>query len=347
MQALVERAQREGAPLIDGELATFVWSGPRAPRVVGDFNRWNESRALQLAEVAPEVWAASISLPRDAYIEYAYVLDGQRVLDPFNRRTVTNGLGALNQFFAMPEGAPTTLTRRKRGVPSGELTRHVVAGNDLVVGGERLVYLYQPPVAEPCPLLVAFDGREYMQRARLPQIVDNLIAQRRIRPIALAMVAHGGQARSVEYSCNDSTVGFLLRRVLPLAREKLNLLDPEAAPGSYGVVGASMGGLMALYTALRAPRIFGRALSQSGAFGFNLAGGDALIVDLVRLYEPRPVKIWMDVGRFEYLLATNQRMYALLRERGYDVTFREYSGAHNYQVWRNDVWRGLEALFAP
>jgi len=28
------------------------------------------------------------------------------------------------------------------------------------------------------------------------------------------------------------------------------------------------------------------------------------------------------------------------------VRYREYSGGHNYPAWREDVWRGLEWLFA-
>jgi enterochelin esterase family protein len=346
MHSLLERAQREGTPLIDGETVTFVWSGRQAPQLIGDFNRWDDDRALPLAEVAPSVWAYALPLPRDAYIEYAYTYQGQHVRDPYNRHVTPNGTGAFNQFFLMPDATMTPLVRRKRGVAAGTVTRHIVVGDHLVVGNRRIVYLYQPPVDAPCPLLVVFDGYEYLRRAHLPQIVDNLIAQRRIRPIALALVTHAGQARFVEYSCNDSVIGFLLRRVLPLARAQLNLLDPDATPGAYGLLGASMGGLMALYTALRVPEVFGHVLSQSGAFAFNLMGHDSLIADLIRCYETRPLKIWMDAGRFEYLLSSNQRMHALLRERGYDVTYREYSGAHNYTVWRNDVGHGLEALFA-
>jgi enterochelin esterase family protein len=53
----------------------------------------------------------------------------------------------------------------------------------------------------------------------------------------------------------------------------------------------------------------------------------------------------MDVGRLEGLLEDNRRMQPILREHGYDVTYREYNGAHNYTAWRDDVWRGLEVMF--
>src|SRR5262249_24048622 len=153
--------------------------------------------------------------------------------------------------------------------------------------------------------------------------VDNLVAARRIRPLALAMVASAGQARYVEYACNDSTVAFLLNWVVPLAREQLNLVDLDAHPGAYGVLGASMGGLCALYTALRAPAVFGRAISQSGAFALGALGKAPVVFDLVRHLPRAPLKIWMDVGTYEHLLPANERLQALLRKCGYDVTYRE------------------------
>ena len=108
-----------------------------------------------------------------------------------------------------------------------------------------------------------------------------------------------------------------------------------------------MGGLMALYSGLRLPEVFGKVISQSGAFGFDLMGNESIIYDLVRLYERRPIKIWMDVGRYEELLPMNRKMHGELDARGYAPIYHEYSGGHNFTSWRNDVGLALEALFAP
>jgi enterochelin esterase family protein len=161
------------------------------------------------------------------------------------------------------------------------------------------------------------------------------------------MPQHGGQARFVEYMCSDSTLGFLIRDVLPLAAEHLHLLPLEENSGAYGILGASMGGLMALYSGLRLPDVFGKVISQSGAFGFDLESSESVIYDLVRNYEQRPIKIWMDVGRYEWLLPMNRKMHGLLDAQGYTPIYREYSGGHNYTSWRNEVVLALEALFAP
>jgi enterochelin esterase family protein len=47
----------------------------------------------------------------------------------------------------------------------------------------------------------------------------------------------------------------------------------------------------------------------------------------------------------ETLLEPNRRMRALLEARGMLVGYREYPAGHNYTAWRDDLWRGLEALF--
>jgi len=241
----------------------------------------------------------------------------------------------------MPDGEPSPLIHPGKGIARGTVTRHVVPTHDFVAGAKRNVYFYRPPVDSPVPLLFIYDGSDYLRRARLNVIVDNLIAQKRIRPFAMAMVQNGGAARTVEYSCGESTLGLLMECVLPLAKQ---LLDLEPIKnGNYGVMGASLGGSMALFTALRLPQVFRKVLSQSGAF--IAPDFQFVVVDLVR-YAPRPdIEIWMDAGRLEWLLEGNRQMNALLKEKQYRMEYREFSGGHNYTAWRDDVWHGLVNLY--
>ncbi len=341
---LLERARAHGAPLIEGDSALFIWEGETAPQLIADFTNW-ENFPVALTETAPGIWTHRIDLPSDAYIEYAYGSDENRILDPLNRRLTPNGMGKFNHYFYMPKGRPTPLIRRRPSVPEGRITRHQLIAPFVTANGKRTVHLYQPPVSHPVPLVVVWDGKDYLQRARLPRIVDNLIAAGRMSPIALALVDNGGPARGVEYACSEMSLGLLLQYVIPLARQELNLLDPEEHPGSYGVMGASMGGLMALFTGISLPSIFGKVLSQSGAF--HLRGMGSTLIKLIRLEEIKPLQIWMDVGRYEFLLEGNRKMKADLETKGYPFTYQEYNGGHNYPAWRNDLAAGLETLFPP
>jgi enterochelin esterase-like enzyme len=353
VRELVERARTGGAPVIDDDGATFVWASDESPdgddqsppQLIGDFNGWGwHVPAIELQQVAPRVWAHTMRLPPDAYIEYLYLRGEDRILDPLNSRTVSNGVGGTHNWFGMPDFAETPLAIHRAGIPHGTVTSHAVDSAYLANRGTRTVHLYRPPADGPYPVLIVYDGQDYLHGAKLPQIVDNLIADARIRPFAMALIEHGDEARFVEYNCSDATIMFLRSVVLPMVEQQLDLGKDERL---HGVMGASMGGLMALYTALRLPGYFGCVLSQSGAFGFHGDGWESVIRDLVRHGSLPPPRVWMDAGGYEDLSSSNRQMHELLREQGFDVTFREYNGGHNYTSWRNDVKRGLESLFPP
>jgi enterochelin esterase family protein len=354
MSSILDRLRRQGNPLIEGERASFYWQGDRAPRLRDDSQGWDEEDAQPLrrlpARLQPRgeqpLWNVSLRLPRDAYLEYHFYdpETGEILPDPFNPRTASNGMGGRNHFFYMPGAKPTPLAQRRGEVKHGSVERFMTDTWLMVDDGQREVHLYRPPVRERVPLLVVYDGTDFMHRARLVNIVDNLIAEGRIRPIAMALLQNGGRRRAAEYACSDATLAWIDREILPLAEEQLNLLSLRRNPGAYGVLGASFGGLMSIYTGLRMPEVFGRVLCQSGTFEFD--GRDFAAVDLIRHGQARErLKIWMDAGHLDFLLEDNRRIQPLLKSGGYDVTYRESGGGHNYTSWRDDVWRGLEALF--
>jgi enterochelin esterase family protein len=341
---LLERARTEGNPVVDDGRVTFLWEGRSAPSLVDDLHGW-ESRPQKLRRLAPGLWGVPIDLPNDSYLEYAFYdpKSDKRFADPLNPNSVYNGLGSYNHFFYMPQAAPTPLVVRGKGIRRGRISHHLVETWMLEDDGEREVHFYRPPVKEAVPLLVVYDGTDYLERGKLNVIVDNLIAEKRIRPVAMAFLPNGGDHRGVEYACSDATIAWLDHVVLPLARKKLNLLDIKESPGAYGVLGASFGGLMSMWTGLRMPEIFGKVIAQSAVFEFE--GRDFAAVDLIRHGQSRNIKIWMDVGRFDFLLEENRRMQPIFKANGYDVTYHEGTGAHNYTSWRNEVWRALEAMF--
>ncbi len=344
-QEIREQIEAHGHPLVDGRKAAFFWFGETAPLLMGDFCGWEHGPAAQLSEKSPGVWSVTLEFRPDTYMEYAFLENGERVADPLNPHTTPDGFGHLNHFFYMPEGAPTPLAASLAGFPRGQVARFSLPTNGYITGSRRTLYLYQPPVEEPVPLWVVWDGPDYLRRANLVNILDNLIARGEICPVALAMIQNGGQNRSLEYMCSDQSLRFVVDNVLPFAASEMNLLDLKEHPGSYGVMGASMGGLMALFTGLRLPDIFGSVLSQSGAFFFD--DYEPVVVSLVRYGPVHPLNIWMDAGIYEWLLEPNRRMLALLKERGYQAAYHEFSAGHNYPAWRDDCPAGLRRLLRP
>ncbi len=336
-------AKRAGTPVIAGNQVTFVWQSKREPHLMGDFNAWagDVQRAhlqpLNLVQSAPGVWTFTLELPRNAYVEYSFLTGKGRTLDPLNARTTPNGIGGINNFFYMPDAAPTPYAEKRRGIARGRMATHVLNVPGMVVGNTRKIYLYEPPVRGAVPLLVAFDGQDYLKRVQLPVLLDNLIADKKIPPVAVAMVESAslgkGSARMAEYAMSELTLLFVLKQVLPLAQKNLKLLAWKQNPGAYAVMGASMGGLMSLFTAMRAPHVFGTAISHAGAF--ELYASRPFIFDLAALVPKKTTRVWLDVGRMDWLLQPNRRMRKWLKENGYPFEYREYYAYHNWPAWRN------------
>jgi enterochelin esterase family protein len=348
----IQRARESGNPIVQDNRATFLWEGDSAPQLISDLTGW-EDKPKSFKRISPTpkadtgttIWSCSLTLPRHAYLEYAFYDPGsqEKFLDPLNEHSVSNGMGSRNNFFYMPEATPSLLWVRRPNIRSGTLTRHRVSTDFLQDDGERAIYLYKPPVKGAVPLLIVYDGYDYLKRGKLATIVDNLIADQRIQPIAMAFLQNGRSRRNVEYFCSDATITWLDREILPLVKKHLKLLNIEDYPGAYGVLGSSAGGLMSMYTGFRMPEIFGKVLCQSGVF--SMEERDFAVVDFVRYSLARDLKIWMDIGTLDELLEDNRRMVALLDKRQYNVVYREFSAGHNFTAWRDDVWRGLEEMF--
>jgi len=348
---LLNRAKSEGTPLTDGTQAVFVWEGETAPQLMGDFNDWGRGQngAVNLNQIAVGLWTYEVELPADAYVEYVFTDnpddDDERIIDPLNRHQTPNGLGYTNNYFMMPARPPSVLTEFMSNTPQGEITRHAIYHPMLVGDDRRDVWLYHPPTEQPVPLLVVFDGRDYLRRANITQIVANLISVQRIQPVALALIHNAESQRYMEYNATDTVLAQLTELVLPLAYNNLNLIDHDEHPGSWGVMGASMGGQMALYAGLRLPHIFGKVISQAGAFQLNLTDHPSITKFLVDKLPKPNLKLWMDCGTMDWLLPENREMFELMTQRGYDVTYKEHSAGHNYMAWRSLLPEALATVF--
>jgi enterochelin esterase family protein len=165
------------------------------------------------------------------------------------------------------------------------------------------------------------------------------MAAGKIPPMALALVDNAHASRMVEYDCSEAAILMLTEKVIPLVNQELNLLNIEKHPGAFGVLGASMGGIMAAYTGVRLPQIFGHVLSQSGAF--ILWDAKPVIWELMENQPPLPLNFWLDIGTFDFLYEVNKSFKKLLNKKGYPFKYQEYEGGHNYHSWRNELADGL------
>jgi enterochelin esterase family protein len=221
------------------------------------------------------------------------------------------------------------------------------------------VWIYRPPGftpnGGPYPLLVVFDGKQYVDWLAAPTTLDNLIAAAAIPPAVAVFV--GNARRSQELGGSPALVEFLTDELVPWVRARSGA---TADPAQTVIAGSSLGGLAAVFAAVRRPDVFGNVLSQSGAFNWNHPGErdwEWLVHEIDRTTR-LPVRFWLDVGQFETvpkfgphpdadgptLLDANRYLRDVLRAKGNEVHYTEFVGGHDYIWWRGTLADGLLAL---
>lgn len=194
----------------------------------------------------------------------------------------------------------------------------------------------------------------------MPTILDNLIAAGKIPPTLAVLVNEIDfhEHRDRDFNGSESFAAFLSKEVIPWAEAHWGVkLD-----GRHTVLlGVSSGGLCAAFSALKHPDDFGNVISLSGYFSYEPDAepgvparnrpGEGWLLRQYRAAKSRPVRFYLEVGRFErhqYLgndfVAANRQFRDMLRSKGYDVTYRERPGGHDLVWWRGAVADGLVAL---
>ena len=372
-----------GTPLVEPiagndthSLVTFLWQGRAEHRnvVVMYGVAGEDSAANQLARLpGTDVWFKSYRVLNDAQTAYIFSLDdpltswtaqawvehqaaGRALPDPLNPSRV---LGAETIFvpesvLRLPAAPAEPWLDARPGVPAGEMDLHLFASD--LLNNERKVWVYMPPgysdAGEPCGWALFLDGGAYYD-IRANTILDNLILEGRIPPLAAIFVRNASHAeRHLEMSCNPRFVEFLAEELLPWLHARYHLTyDPRHTH----IVGASYGGLAAVYAAFSRPDVFGNVVAQSGAFSWYQGqdreaspGEDTEPGWLIRQFvaaERLPLCFHLDVGTFEIttvysgvahtnILNANRHLRDVLRARGYPVDYVEFTGGHDFAGWR-------------
>ncbi len=335
-KTFVERLKQENAPVITDHWATFIYRGNAADiELVGELTDW-QKKGLKLRPLAgTEVKYYSMPFLSDARIEYKLIVNGEWQLDSLNPGRSNNGAGGLNNYFTMPRYRANEWAIENSKAPPGRIENISHA-----FGANRQIRVYLPPQYdsenESYPTIYFGDGIEYLERARVNLIADNLIAANRLRP--LMMVCLAPLDRRKEYWMNRDYVDYLVNEVVPGIDAKYRTIrEPE----SRAIAGAGLGGLTAAFAAHLHPEAFGNVLGQSSAFSVN----DNQMMNDIENTERKNIKWFLEAGRYEALLERNRRMQELLEAKGYRVSYKELSAGQNWTHWQDALSAGLIYLF--
>ncbi len=346
-------------PIISPEVhsdrrVTFRFRSPNAKEV--SLSR-EGAQPLAMQKDENGVWSVTTeALEPDVY-GYSFVADGIRLIDPSNPLMKPNLLNTTN---AVHVPGPSSLPWEINAVPRGIVHHHFYQSK--TVGDDRDFYVYTPPAYNPSAsqnypalyLLHGFsdDASGWTSVGRAHIILDNLIAQGKVKPLIVVMPLGYGAPEIVSRgigSFRDPSLRqrnftkfseALITEVMPEV-EKTYRVSKERS--SRAIAGLSMGGAESLLTGLNHLEHFGWVGAfSSGGLGDEPAASfpvlDAKATEQLRL-------LWIACGVDDRLIEANRKFHDWLKSKGVQHTWIETPGAHTWMVWRRNLAEFSALLF--
>ncbi len=218
------------------------------------------------------------------------------------------------------------------------------------------IIAYLPPHDEPgkeYPVLIAQDGREYIQLGRLSSLADDWISKEILQPIIIIAIPYENlQSRRECYhpegSLHRAYLETLTEEVFPAVASRFPIVSE---PDGRTLIGDSLGGTLSLLAALARPDLFGNVIMQSPFVSQNM-------VDQILAHrESIPLSVYHSIGRHETAVKTtsgkiedfdyyNQKLHHALCQRGmHSYSFHETDGSHTWRAWQPDLRLALLEKF--
>jgi enterochelin esterase family protein len=189
--------------------------------------------------------------------------------------------------------------------------------------------------------LYVHDGERFYRTLQFHEVAEALLERGVIRPVRLVMIEP--HDRNSDYWFNERYETLVRDEILPEVDRRYG------ATAERGVWGASLGGLVSAWLAWRNPDLFTKVGSQSGCFTAHPNGGDEYhdpewFTEQFALAPRQPLRLYLQTGQLEWLLAPNRRFAAVLVDKGYPHCYEELPSGHNWATWGQGLASGLTFL---
>ncbi len=310
------------------------------------------------------VWETTVPPVVPGAYRYEFLVDGVSVLDPRNPAVSESNERAWSLLYV-----PGADAMDIRDVPHGAVSEVTYFSTSLRCF--RRMHVYTPPGYEsgrgrfPVFYLLhgAWDGDDaWTSVGRAGFILDNLIAAGKAKPMIVVMPAghtgpfpFGRDGRQVAGRWWEAFERDFLADVKPFAEKHYRVI---ADRNHRAIAGLSMGGAHTLDIAFSRLAdysyigVFSSGVLELGRRG--LFGGSATgpsweernqgALDSAGLKKGLHL-LWFATGREDFLLGTSRATVDLLKKHGFDVVYRETSGAHTWINWREYLAEFLPLLF--
>ncbi|WP_195355995.1 esterase [Bacteroides cellulosilyticus] len=369
-QALWGTAPVVSPEIHDNNTVTFRFKAPKAVRVqlTGDFlpvqknAKFEAPGIVDLKEGQEGVWEYTTPEPlKPELYSYSFIVDGLRMNDPANVYLIRDVSTLTNVFII---GGDRADFYKVNPVPHGTVSR--IWYDSPALGLERRMTVYTPAGYETSgkryPVLYLLHGmggdeEAWISLGRTAQILDNLIAQGKAKPMIVVMP--NGNA-SQEAAPGESSRGMVpptmqLPKIMEGSYEQafpeiVKFIDKNyrtiKSKSGRAIAGLSMGGFHSLHISKQYPDMFNYIGLFSAAIMPNKEVSSPIYENmegkLKVQFDKNPILYWIAIGKTDFLYKANEEYRKLLDEKGYKYTYYESDEGH---IWKN--WRIYLTEFVP
>lgn len=307
------------------------------------------------------LWTYTSEALNPELYSYSYLVDGLKVTDP-NNPFLIRDVASVTNIFIIGNGQADLY--RVKDVPHGTVVRRWY--NSPGLGMYRKLTVYTPPGYENSPeaypvlyLLHGAGGDEeaWIALGRAAQILDNLIAQGKAKPMIVVMPngnviqdAAPGEGRDGFYkpqfmapNSMNGSYEYSFMDIIKFVESNYRVKD---AKENRAIAGLSMGGFHSLHIS----RYFPNTFDYVGLFSAAIMARDDATGKVYANFDQTLKKqmdngyklYWIGIGKDDFLYETNKEFRKKLDVMGMPFSYLETVGGH---TWRN--WRTYLSVFAP
>jgi len=354
-------------PLILETQVVFFYKG-QAQQVNwrGSFNSWSTPGLDGVRIGQTDLWIGLLELPEASRAEYKIILNNKDwIADPVNPNTTFNGLTGVNNVVALPGFIVTDESQKRSDVTPGTLNGSLSITSRYL--GYTVNYWVYTPVGyeklTQLPVLYVLDGNDFVDErmGALPNILDNLIASGRIRPVLAVFVDAREPGNTQHNRREDEFLVHPVEHARFIAEELVPAIDhayrTDPRPTARVITGVSYGGLSAIFIAVAQSNVFHNVAAFSPSLWVldspqyltdsQQVDGSRLMLPPVQAASqcggdtgfscPRlPMKVFLTVGLAKWDVGDFSGLVETLKQQGYPVEFHQAREGHTW-----DQWRGL------
>ena len=304
-------------------------------------------------------WTVTTSPQVPGYHYYSLVVDGVSVADPASQTFY--GCSRWSSAIEIKEAGMDDF--EVRDVKHGEV--RTVYYFSKVDGAWRPLMVYTPAgyneSNESYPVVYIQHGggedhRGWMEQGRTAQIMDNLIAAGKAKPMIVVSSNSNVQSRNGGFGGGYSWQGMqtfrseLLENVIPFVEKTYRVKKDRK---NRAMCGLSMGGGQSFYIGLRDPEVFANVgVFSTGMFGgiqgasnFDLEKEVPGMLTDTKTFNQQFDVFFVSCGEQDPRIEYTRDIVKKMRDGGVEVKFNSYPGDHEWQVWRKSLHEFAQYLF--